>query len=48
MDFIQSPIIFFGDMTSEIQDWLQIFQGWHPRFSVVLLNEKMCGQFTFF
>jgi hypothetical protein len=29
MDFIQSLIIFFGNMTLEIQDQLQIFQG-HP------------------
>ena len=43
MDFIQSPIIFFGDMTLEIQDQLQIFQGHRPRFSVVSPNEKMCS-----
>jgi hypothetical protein len=42
-DFIQSPIIFFGNVTSQIQDWLQIFQVWRPRFSVVILNEKMCS-----
>jgi hypothetical protein len=42
-DLIQSPIIFFGDVTSQIQDWLQIFQVGHPRFSVVPLNEKMCS-----
>jgi hypothetical protein len=43
MDFIQSPIIFFGNVTSEIQDWLQILQGCRPRFSVVPQNEKMCS-----
>jgi hypothetical protein len=43
MDFIQSPIIFFGNVTSQIQDWLQIFQVGRPRFSVVTLNEKMCS-----
>jgi hypothetical protein len=42
-DFIQSPIIFFGDVTLEIQDRLQIFQGRCPRFSVVPPNEKMCS-----
>jgi hypothetical protein len=42
-DVIQSPIIFFGNMTLQIQDRLQIFQVWHPRFSVVTLNEKMCS-----
>jgi hypothetical protein len=42
-DFIQSPIIFFGDMTSQIQDRLHIFQVQCPRFSVVPLNEKMCS-----
>jgi hypothetical protein len=43
MDFIQSQIIFFGDVTSEIQDQLQIFQGRQPRFSMVSPNEKMCS-----
>jgi hypothetical protein len=42
-DFIQSPIIFFGNVTSQIQDRLQIFQVRCPRFSVVTLNEKMCS-----
>jgi hypothetical protein len=42
-DFIQSPIIFFGNVTSQIQDRLQIFQVRRPRFSVVTLNEKMCS-----
>jgi hypothetical protein len=40
---MESPIIFFGDVTSKIQDWLQIFQGRCPRFSMVPLNEKMCS-----
>jgi hypothetical protein len=41
--FYRKPIIFFGDMTSEIQDRLQIFQGHRPRFYVVPLNQKMCS-----
>ena len=43
-DLIQSPIIFFWQRDlGNPQDWLLIFQGRWPRFSVVSLNEKMCS-----